>query len=182
MKRIYLALLTSIAALSLAGFTTFATWTDTVTVSNNQIQTGTADLSVSTNNGATWNTATSASSMNLTGLVPGGSSSGYSFSLRNDSTPGVNFDIFGQITSVAGAGADQTQLEIAIYESGSTPSAGSGWVTFSDWQSTARAFNSTVTQGLANSKHYEITARLKNTATNDWQGKTVTFTLTVNGQ
>lgn len=48
MKRIYLALMTVIVSLGLAGGTTFAVWSDTVTVTNNQVQTGTADLQVST--------------------------------------------------------------------------------------------------------------------------------------
>lgn len=183
MNRVYLAFITIIVAIGIASYTTFAAWSDSVTVSNNQIQTGTADLQVSTDNGTIWNTATSASSFNVTGLVPGGAeSSGYSFSLKNESSSGVIFNISGQITSVEGTGADQTQLEVALYETGSTSAGGSGWFNLSDWQSTQKAFNSVLNTGASNVKHYTMSARLKSSATNDWQGKTVRFTLTVNGQ
>lgn len=172
----------SIAALSLAAFSTFATWSDTVTVTNNQVQTGTADLQVSTNSGGNWDTSTRASSMVLSDLIPGGEKNGYSFSLWNNSTPGLNFDTFGQITFATGAGADESQLEIAVYENGSSPAAGSGWISLANWKVAPGSFNSSILPGLGNFKNYTIAARLLSTATNDWQGRTVTFTLTVTGQ
>lgn len=182
MKRITLALATVMISLSLAVYATFATWSDTVTVTNNQIQTGTADLQVSTDNKVSWHTDTRASSLVLSGLIPGGISSGYSFSLNNNSTAGVDFDTLGQITTVTGQGVDESQLEIAVYEEGATPATGSGWISLEDWRSATRSFNSTVTPTLGNAKNYRIAAKLLDTATNDWQGKTVTFTLTVTGQ
>lgn len=183
MNRIYLAFITIVVVLGIAGFATYAAWSDSVTVTNNQIQSGTADLQVSTNNGTTWNTTTSASSFSVSGLIPGGSeSAGYVFSLKNESSSGVTFNTSGQISSVAGAGSDESQLEIAVYETGSSATDGSGWISLSDWQSSQRTFNSSLSTGVSNVKHYQIAARLKSTATNDWQSKTVGFTLTVNGQ
>lgn len=182
MKKILLSLAILVTALSLAAYTTFATWSDTVTVTNNQVLTGTADLQVSTNSGGNWNTSTGASSMALADLIPGGEKNGYSFSLWNNSTPGLNFDTSGQITAATGAGADESQLEIAVYENGSSPADGSGWISLADWKTAQRSFNSSIVPGFGNFKNYTIAARLLSTATNDWQGRTVTFTLTVTGQ
>jgi len=182
MKKILLSLAILVTALSLAAYTTFATWSATVTVTNNQVLTGTADLQVSTNSGGNWNTSTGASSMVLADLIPGREKNGYSFSLWNNSTPGLNFNTSGQITAATGAGADETQLEIAVYENGSSPAAGSGWISLADWKTTQRSFNSSILPGIGNFKNYTIAARLLSIATNDWQGRTVRFTLTVTGQ
>ena len=185
MKRIFLALIVLISAGALAFTTTRAVWTDTVTVTNNQIQTGTADFQVSTDSGNTWNTSTKASSMVLANLIPGSEASAYSFSLWNASTTGLNFTVSGQITAITGADeVDKSQLKIAIYETGSTPETGSGWISLADWQTVERIFNSTINSGnpgSGGSKNYQIAAKLLSSATNDWQGKTVAFTLTLTG-
>lgn len=182
MKKIILALITCIVAISLAAYSTFAVWTDTVTVSANRIQTGTADLQVSTDSGSSWNTTTKASSMVLTGLIPSGDTNGYSFSLWNASTANLNFTTSAQITADSGVGtANPDKLEIAVYDSTTTPEAGSGWITLTNWRSGYRSLTSTVNQGISNFKNYKIAARLLSTADNQWQGKTVTFTLTVLG-
>lgn len=186
MKRIIIASLTIITAVSAAAYTTRATWTDTVSVSNNQIQTGTADLQVSTDSGSTWSTSTKASSMVISGLIPGGSDNKYSFSLWNASSPGLNFGITGEITAATGIGeVDQSKLELAVYEEGATPgdtgTNSSAWVSLSDWQSAYRSFNSVVVPGTENKKHYRIAARLLSSADNTWQGKTLNLTLTVLG-
>lgn len=186
MKRILLAL----AALSLAVGTSIATtravWSDTVTVTNNQVQTGTADLQVSkTYGGGSWNTSTVTSSMVISDLIPGGEGNNYSFTLWNNSTVGVDFGLTGQITSMTGAGADESQMELAVYEETATPgnplTESSDWISLADWQALARAFNSTLTPGIGNIKNYRIAARLLSGATNDWQGRTVTMTFTVTG-
>ena len=182
MKKILLSLAILVTALSLAAYTTFATWSDTVTVTNNQVLTGTADLQVSTNSGGNWYTSTGASSMVLADLIPGGEKNGYSFSLWNNSTPGLNFDTSGQITADTGAGADESQLEIAVYENGSSPADGSGWISLANWKAAQGNFDSSIIPGIGNFKNYRIAAKLLSTATNDWQGRTVTFTLIVTGQ
>ena len=188
MKRIILALFV-LATSSVLGYnTTRAVWTDTVTVSNNQIQTGTADLQVSIDNGGVQNTTTGASSMILSGLIPGGSNNGYSFSLWNNSTTGVNFGVKGQITAVTGIDpvvTNPSKLEIAVYETGATPglttTASSAWISLADWQTTTRDLNSVLTPGTGNTKNYRVAVRLLSDADNEWQGKTVTMTFTVTG-
>lgn len=182
MKRIILALMLSVTVAGVAFANARAVWTDAVTVGNNQIQTGTADLQVS-KDGSTWNTTTVDSSMVLTGLIPGSSTSGYSFSLWNASTTGLNFNTSGRISAVSDIGAaDPTQLEIAVYEDGATPETGSGWVTLTNWQGvTEKTFSSTLLPGISNYKNYRIAARLTTAADNEWQGKTVIFTLAVTG-
>lgn len=182
MKRIAIAIATTISALSLAGLTTFAAWTDTVTVTNNIIQTGTADLDVSTDGGLTYFDSTAGSTMVLSGLVPGAAATeAYSFSLINNSSAGVTFDLTGQITSsviVPTAGVDKSQLMIEIYN---TTTAGTevAEMSLTAWEAGATAFTTTLPSGSA--RHYGVRARLLGTALNEWQGQTVTYTMTVIG-
>lgn len=182
MRKILIALVISLIAISLATLSTRAAWSDTVTVTNNQIQTGTADLQISTDNGSSWNTSSKQSSLVINNLVPNSEKNGYSFSLWNASTTGVNFGLSGQITAVVGAGADENQLEIAVYKQGSTPTNGTGWITLADWKSASQSLNNSINTGIGNFQNYNIAARLKDTAENDWQGKNVIFTLKIDGQ
>ncbi len=186
MKRILLAL----AALSLAVGTSIATtravWTDTVTVTNNQVQTGTADLQVSTAGigGGAWDTTTKAATIVLTNLIPGGAyKHDYDFSLWNNSTTGLNFNISAQVTSATGLGAvDQSKLLLALYENGTDPDApgvGSGWITLANWQLSQKTLNSLLTSSTI--KDYRLAAKLDSTAANEWQGIVVTMTFTVVG-
>lgn len=187
MKRIVLSIITIAVALSLASWATFAVWSDSVTIASNHIQTGTADLLVSAvGTSGPWDTSTVSSSLTLSALVPGSTGhDGFAFSLKNNSTDGVNFNVNSQITSlnISGTGdPDQSKLLIAIYPVGSTPDTGSGWISASDWQSSAHNLNSLLTPGDSNAKSYNISAKLSSSAGNEWQGRTVTFTLTINGQ
>ena len=184
MKRILFAL----AALSLAVGTSIATtravWTDTVTVTNNQVQTGTADLQVSTAGigGGAWNTSTKAATIVLADLIPCGAyKQNYDFSLWNNSTTGLNFNISTQVTSATGMGAvDQSKLLLALYENGTDPDVtGSGWISLTNWQLSQRTLNSLLTSSSI--KDYRLAAKLDATAANEWQGLTVTLTFTVLG-
>jgi predicted ribosomally synthesized peptide with SipW-like signal peptide len=180
------AIFTLMAAGYLTYSTTRAAWTDTVTVTNNQIQTGTADLQVSTAGigGGAWDTTTKSASIVLTGLIPGGAyKNDYDFSLWNNSTTGVNFDITVQTTSVSGTGgADESKLLLALYENGQDPDTqGSGWFTLAQWQAAARSLNSVLNPGAGSTKDYRLAAKLDSTAGNEWQGKTVNMTFTVTG-
>jgi predicted ribosomally synthesized peptide with SipW-like signal peptide len=182
--RIIFALVTLVAASLLTFATTRAVWTDAVTVSNNQIQTGTADLQVSTAGigGGAWDTSSKTASIVLSNLIPGGSyKDNYDFSLWNNSTTGVNFNISAQMTTVSGAtGVDQSKLLLALYENGQDPNTqGSGWISLADWQTTQKSLNSLLNSAAI--KDYRLAAKLDSTATNEWQGKTVNVTFTVVG-
>lgn len=182
--RIIFALVTLIAAGFLTLTTTRAVWTDTVTLSNNQVQTGTADLQVSTAGvgGGAWDTASKTASIVLSDLIPGGAyKHNYDFSLWNNSSSGVNFNISAQITTVTGTGGvDQSKLLLALYENGQNPDlAGSGWISLADWQTTQKSLNGLLNSGAI--KDYRLAAKLDSTAVNEWQGKTVTVTFTVMG-
>ncbi len=99
MRRIILALVVSIAALSLAAYTTRAVWSSSVTVTNNKIITGTANLQVSVDGGTTYGSS-QVSSLTLSNLIPGGETSNTVFTLSNEGgTTGINFNISAQITS-----------------------------------------------------------------------------------
>lgn len=184
MKRILLALAMIVLAGTTAFATTRATWTDTVTVTNNQVQTGTADLQVSTDNGVNWDTSTSVSAFNLTGVIPGPTSAGsYAFSLRNNSGSLVNFTLGGKISAATGltGGADETKLWIQIYNI-DIPAEATAWQTLAQWKAALSGginFNSTIDNGAA--KRYGIKVQLDPTADNNWQGQTVTFTVEVLG-
>ena len=180
-----IATATAIVALTLltGALTTFAAWTDSVTVTNNVVQTGTADLEVSNNSGASWDTATVSTANVISNLVPGvaATDGGYSFSLWNNSTAGATFDLTGQVTasSVAPtAGVDKTQLMLQLYDT-DTNGDESAEMTLADWEAGTQALTTSLTSG--STKNYGFRARLLGTALNEWQGQTVTYTLTVTG-
>jgi hypothetical protein len=177
MKRILLAVVTSLVALSAAAYTTQAAWSHTVTVTNNQVTTGTADLKVYTNKTAVWDSSTSASDFTLTGIVPGSQiDGGHAFWLRNDSTTGVNFNLTGTIT---GSGAPEgTNLSIYVYDVGNTGN-NSGWHTLNEWLAGTVPFGSTLAAGAQ--KDYGMWVKLDSGAGNEWINQTVTFSMVVTG-
>lgn len=183
MNRIILALVTSVAALTLAGFTTYATWTDTVTVANNQIQTGTVDLMVSADSGANWFTSGATSTMVLSSLVPGGPEvGGYSFSLKNNSTGVTTMTLKAQVNPASiinpTAGVDKTKLEFKVYRT-DTDVDQTAWTTLAAWE--AGTVNFTDNLNTGDTRNYGIKARLDSSALNEWQGQTATFNLVATG-
>lgn len=180
MKRI----LMSFALIALLGgsamLRTRAAWTDAVTVTNNQITTGTVDLEVSTDYGSTWNSTSAASTMVLSNLAPGAAAtSAYSFTLRNVGSVGP-LTLTGQVTASnisPTAGVDKSQLMVQVYDlaTGDVSSE----ATLTAWESGAQTLTSTLAP--SETKHYGLRSRLLTTADNTWQGQTVTFTLTVIG-
>lgn len=193
MRRIILALVVSIAALSLAAYATRAVWSSSVTVTNNKIITGTANLQVSVDGGTTYGSSQALPQEKaLQNLIPGGQTSNDLFNLSNEGgTAGINFNISAQISSISstpGASLDMSKLQVSIYETNppSTASAesgpgSSGWFSVSDWQSASRSLNSLLVQGRPNAKKYTLAARLLSSADNSWQGQTVTIGWTVTG-
>lgn len=187
MRRIILALVTSVAALSLAAYATRAVWSSSVTVTNNKIITGTANLQVSVDGGTTYGSS-QISALTLSNLIPGGQTSNTVFTLSNEGgTTGINFNISAQISSVSstpGASLDMSKLQLSVYDSTASANGGvasSGWFSVSDWQSASRSLNSFLVQGRPNARPYTLAARLLSAADNSWQGQTVTIGWTVTG-
>lgn len=194
MRRIILALVISVAALSLAAYATRAVWSSSVTVTNNKIITGTANLQVSIDGGTTYSSQQSLPQEKaLQNLIPGGQTSLPDIFFLSDEggTAGVNFNISAQISSVTvtpGTNLDMSKLQLSIYETNppSTASAesgpgSSGWFSVADWQSASRSLNSLLIQGRPNAKKYTLAVRLLSAADNTWQGQTVTIGWTVTG-
>lgn len=190
MRRIILALVISVAALSLAAYATRAVWSSSVTVTNNKIITGTASLQVSVDGGTTYGSS-QVSSLTLSNLIPGRQQTGVGspvFTLSNEGgTPGVNFNISAQISSISstpGASLDMSKLQLSVYDSTASADGGvasSGWFSVADWQSVARSLNSFLVEGRPNARPYTLSARLLSAADNTWQGQTVTIGWTVTG-
>lgn len=187
MRRIILALVISVAALSLAAYATRAVWSSSVTVTNNKIITGTANLQVSVDGGTTYGSS-QISSLTLSNLIPGGQTSNTVFTLSNEGgTPGINFNINAQISSVSstpGASLDMSKLQLSVYDSTASADGGvasSGWFSVSDWQSASRSLNSFLAEGRPKARPYTLAARLLSAADNTWQGQTVTIGWTVTG-
>lgn len=163
-----------------------ASWIETAVVSNNQILSGTTDLQLSTAGigGGGWQRDFQNSLLTLDHLVPGVTTDDYYFSLRNNSSTGINFDVFVRVTAITGVeGVDETNLLLNLYENGSSPDSGShtsGWVSLIDLQATAHTLNSQLVASEA--KDYRLAAKLNGVASEAWQGKTVVITLTVTGQ
>lgn len=184
MKRILLALLVTTVSIGAVALNTRAAWTDTVTVTNNVITTGTVDLKVSTDNvpgPGTWNSTSAVSGMTLANLVPGGApTEAYSFSLWNDSTGITTMTLTGQITASSitpGPAVDESQLMIELYDIATGVEVSE--ISLAAWKISPQALTNTLVTSAT--KDYGIRARLLNTALNEWQGKTVEFTLTVEG-
>jgi hypothetical protein len=184
MKRFYLALIIFLLSVSNTIVSTRAVWTDIVSVSSNQVITGTTDLQVSTDDGSTWSTTSMSSVFNLTGIMPGLVSSGtYAFSLKNLSSSPLNFSLGGRITpSTVIAGApDKTKLLIQIYDI-DTPADATAWKSLAEWEAASAGgitFNSILNN--AATKRYGIKVELDSTANDTWQGKTVIFSVEIMG-
>ena len=182
MKRIALALATIALTAGSAFMTTYATWTDTVTVTNNKIVTGSVDLLVSTDSGGTWDTTTKASTMTLSDLIPGAAAtSGYSFSLFNNSTAGAAFTLTALVSpaaTITNPAVDRSQLMIELYRT-DTSATEVAEQTLTAWEGGASTFTFTLPAGSTRS--YGFKARLVSTAANEWQGQTVTYTLSGTG-
>ncbi len=188
LKRILLSIVTLVMALSVGALATRSAWTDTVTVTNNQIVTGTVDLLVSTNNfpggSGAFNTATAGSTMSISGLFPGDTLTAgtYSFSLRNNSGGLVDFSLTGQVVGAdtlitPNPGVDKSQLMVEIFDMANGVEVAE--LPLTTWEAGPRSFTQTLTN-LA-TRDYGIRARLLNTALDEWQGQTVTFTLSIVG-
>ncbi len=189
MKRIFLAVAVSLAAVSLAVFSTRAVWSDTVSVTANMVTTGTADLQVrstpitSQSDHAGFNSSTAVSAFNITDLVPGASRSGYGFSLWNNGGPYIDFNITGKAVSATSSPTllDLSKVQLAVYEATASAGSGpatSGWINLTDWVANEKAISFLQATGSAN---YNIAVRLSNTVDNSWQGQSVTFGLVLTG-
>ncbi len=182
MKRIILSLVLVVGTIFASIAYTRAAWTDTVTVTNNIITTGTVDLEVSTDSGTTWDSTTASSTMTLSNLAPGAAAtSAYSFSLRNSGTVGP-MTLSAQVTSTnitPTAGVDKSMLYLTIYDTDTLADV-SAEVTMLAWESGLQALTTTLPSG-GTPANFGIRARLDTTADNTWQGQTVTFTLSVTG-
>lgn len=186
-KRILVALVALVSALGIGAAATTAVWSDTVTVTNNVINTGNVNLMVSaanypTPNPASFNSTTAASTMVLNNLAPSLTQTGaYSFSLRNDSSAGITLNLTGQVTSTSitpNGGVDKTKLWIQLWNL-TAGIAATTEITLADWETLpADAFGS-IAAGAT--QDYEIRARLDPSADNTWQGQQVLFTLSVTG-
>ncbi|MCL5784244.1 MAG: SipW-dependent-type signal peptide-containing protein [Patescibacteria group bacterium] len=182
MRRILLATVIATASLSVAVMTTWAAWTSSVTVSNNVITTGSVSLQVSlTGNSNDYGSSVSSSTA-ISGLMPTNTSSkGTTFYVKNNSSTGVNFNlgaVGSAVISGSPAPADLTSLQISIVPSGSSASTiDANYHTLSAWGSSQTL--GTLSSGA--SQPYDIYAKLATTAADDWQGRQVTFAVTVTG-
>ncbi|RJQ36898.1 hypothetical protein C4559_04150 [Candidatus Microgenomates bacterium] len=178
MKRILLSAVILTISLSVAVMSTWAAWTSSVTVNNNVITTGSVDLNVSLNGTAYSNSVDSTTA--ISSLMPGNVRIGTQFYVRNDSSTGINFNLRATgAATVSGTTppADLTSLQIAVVPHG-TAAVDADYHTLAQWGS-----NQTLgTLNAGASSSYDIVTRLNAAAADDWQGRTVNFTLTVTGE
>lgn len=183
MKRILFALAALLLAVGTGYATTQAVWTDTVTVTNNQVVTGTADLRVYTV--GPWDTSTAVSNFSVTNLVPSATETdgGFSFWLRNESTSPINFSLGARISASTGptGGADESKLWLKVYNI-DTPSEETLWYTLAQWKAAGvGGINLNSALNNATQKRYGIKVQLESSADDLWQAQTVNFTLEVVG-
>lgn len=186
MKKILLSLVTIIASGSLIFATTHAVWTQSVSIEGNKIETGNTDIQITTKENIPseedWNSSKQSSSLILSGLIPGEQEkSGYSFSLRNNSTSDINFDLSGQISNlsfIGENGPDDSELWIRIFDV-EDHTKGSEWTTLSDWINNENSFNIKLPKGII--KKFGMEAKLDSDAGNDWQNQKIGFDMQIIG-
>lgn len=184
MKKILVSLVILTTASSLIFATTRAVWTHTVSIKGNKIETGNAEIQVTTKESpleTDWSNSEQNSNLVLSGLVPGGESkSGYSFSLRNTSTSDIGFNLSGLIpdmqTSDGNPDISELRLRIFDYEN---PDDGSDWLTLSDWSTVDMPLNLQLPKNTT--KKFGIEARLDSEADDQWQNQNVNFELQIIG-
>ena len=197
MKRIFLSLATLIIALTISALATSAAWTDTVTIGNNVIQTGTADLLISTDNcipnivnelavcgGGTFSDGPIDSDYVVTDLIPGQTKSIYSFSVQNNSIGNFQFLLSGRITPLAtivdnAPPVDRTRLRLQLYDV-ETGDDISGNLSLAQWEAASWSIPPYLLPG--ETINYGIRASLSSSADDNWQDQTVTFSFQVVGQ
>src|SRR3989339_1765406 len=182
MKRILLALLISIAAGSVAFANTRAAWTDTVTVTNNIITTGTLDLEVSTD-GSTWSDASATSTTVLSGLYPGGPAQEAlpAFWLRNVSSPSsLTMNLTAQVIPAASITPDPSVDRGVLYVEIYSGDGSEAIATLSAWEGGPISLPFSLAYGTGG-KAYGLRAWLDSSAENEWQGQTVNYTLSFTG-
>lgn len=183
MKRILLGILAITAVAGVAFQNTRAAWTDSVTVTNNIVSTGTLDLEVSVD-GTSWTDASSTSTTTLAGLFPGGApvESSPAFYLRNVSSPtSLSMNLTAQVVPSASitptSGVDRSMLYIQLYSADGDETVAT---TLSAWEGGAVSLSNALAYGLSG-KAYGIRAWLDGAALNEWQGQTVNYTLSFTG-
>lgn len=193
MKRIALSLITLVTALAVGSFATLGAWTDTVTVTGNVISTGAINLLVDTDGDGSFSDSTEPSNFVFTGLLPSATPTdgGYAFSLLNDDTNGsIILNLTAEVlpNAVIAPSTDtngnpvtinRDHLYITVYDINTNLDV-SAETPLSAWEAGPVSVGS-IDPGLVNARDYGFRVRLDQNAINDWQGETVTFTLSVTG-
>lgn len=177
-----MAVVTILASAGLATATTTAAWTDSVSVTGIEIDTGTTNIQASANN-STWSNTSVNSTFALTGLIPGHEKDGGSaFYIRQTDGDNVNgVSLKGQINTIeldTLAPSEKSKLSIQVYDL-DNPANNSGWVTLDVWEAGNVSFNSSVTQ--PNVKNFGLKVLLDPSAGNEWQNQDLSFTMEVTG-
>lgn len=189
MKKILMSFSTLIIALFLIFAATKAVWTHKTSVLGNKISTGTTEIKINNNKDADqtsdgWNTTDQNSNFELSDFVPGGESKkDYAFSLWNNSSGSIDFNLSGLITNLNfdGDNPDKTKLLINVYDyngdEGLTDQ--SGFISLDKWLSG----NQDLKIELKNDevKRFGIEAKLDSSAEDDWQGQNMNFDLKIVG-
>jgi predicted ribosomally synthesized peptide with SipW-like signal peptide len=181
LKRIAISLITMVMALTVGAYATTAAWSDTVSVTDNEIITGTLDLQVWAY-GPEWLNTTDNPDAPLAGLVPGDAPTGVgleAFRLRynNANIPLLNLRARINGTTIdPTAGVNKNRLHIQLYNVDDNETYE---YTLAQWESGMRAIG-TIPNGNVQ-RHYEMRAWLDSSAGNEWQGQTVEFDWSIEG-
>jgi len=194
LKKILSGLLVSLLVAGTAFINTRAAWTDTVSLSNNIITSGTVDLQLAADGLAetpTWEQSNAVSGFNVSGLYPGASVGEYSFSARNNA-PSIALALSAFASNVAVYNTtdvtkapqvvDKTKLTIAVYDYNTSTVLATQ--TLAEWEAataTTAIDLSTTLDSVNPIRNFGFTVTMADDAGNEWQGKTVEFTLDVIG-
>lgn len=188
MKRILFSLIMIAVTVGIVTASAYALFSDTANVQGVTINSGNADLKINGDQSFT------ASSWFTDSVYPGWIG-GQKFYLGNSSSSNISLDLTAKLTSASGNwGELKDKINVALVEYGSSSdadaaiaaknpglaaTANTGWVSFSDWNSSARAIGTKLEK---NKTHYFVFwGTIANTVGNDISGKSVNSNWVITG-
>jgi hypothetical protein len=184
MKKILMSFSTLIIALFLIFAATKAVWTHKTSVLGNKISTGSTDIKINNNKEATkdsdgWNSSDENSNFKLSDFIPGDNKKDYAFSLWNNSSASIDFNLSGIITNLNfDDNPDKTKLLVNVYDY-DNPTDQSGLISLDKWLSSEQDLKIQLKNDEI--KKFGIEVQLDSSARDDWQGQNVNFDLKIVG-
>src|SRR3989344_5143518 len=141
MSKILSGLLGVFLVVGVVGVGAYSALSDSASLTNIALSTGAADLLIKLTGVGSFDDGTNVAGAHFDELLVPGDSDSLNFELRNDSPPGISFDLTGRIPDEPTPTDDWNALsgvvECAVYLAGEDPDGdateSSGWLTLATW-------------------------------------------------